>query len=95
MSVAGARAVAGPSRPHSALREGGVAWRLINLLSLNYLSLLDAGDGGDAAAALRDLLGRVPMGNEPAQRRLVESIQRPGGNVSGFTSYAPTHRTRW
>ena len=74
--VVGARAVAGPSRPYSALREGGVAWRLINLLSLNYLSLLDTGDGGEAAAALRDLLGRVPMGNEPAQRRLVESIQK-------------------
>jgi type VI secretion system protein ImpG len=30
----GVRAIAGPSRPYTALREGGVAWRLINLLSL-------------------------------------------------------------
>jgi type VI secretion system protein ImpG len=73
--VAGAYAVAGPSRPYSALREGGVAWRLINLLSLNYLSLLDGG-GGESAAALRDLLGRLPLGTEPAQRRLIESVQK-------------------
>ena len=73
--VATVLAIAGPSRPYSALREGGVAWRLLNLLSLNYLSLLDAG-GGESAAALRDLLSRLPMGGEPAQRRLIESIQK-------------------
>jgi len=67
--------VAGPSRPYSALREGGVAWRLINLLSLNYLSILDTG-GGASAAALRDLLGRLPMAAEPVQRRIIESIQK-------------------
>jgi type VI secretion system protein ImpG len=73
--VAGVRSVAGPSRPYSALREGGVAWRMINLLSLNYLSLLDT-DTGTAAAALRDLLGRLPMAAEPVQRRMIESIQK-------------------
>lgn len=73
--VAGVRAIAGPSRPFSALREGGVAWRLLNLLSLNYLSLLDSGSG-EGAAALRDLLSRLPMGNEPTQRRMIESIQK-------------------
>jgi type VI secretion system protein ImpG len=72
--VGAVRAIAGPSRPYSALREGGIAWRLINLLSLNYLSLLDAG-GGESAAALRDLLSRLPMSGEPTQRRLIESIQ--------------------
>ena len=74
LPVGAVRAVAGPSRPYSALREGGVAWRLINLLSLNYLSLLDS-DSGEGAAALRDLLSRLPMAGEPAQRRLIESIQ--------------------
>lgn len=73
--VAGARAAAGPSRPYSALREGGVAWRLINLLSLNYLSLLDV-EADEGAAALRDLLSRLPMGAEPTQRRMIESIQK-------------------
>jgi type VI secretion system protein ImpG len=75
LPVGTARAIAGPSRPYSALREGGVAWRLLNLLSLNYLSLLDTG-GGEGAAALRDLLGRLPMAAEPVQRRMIESIQK-------------------
>jgi type VI secretion system protein ImpG len=69
------RVVAGPSRPHTALREGGVAWRLLNLLSLNYLSLLDT-DGGEAAAALRDLLSRFPQGTEPAVQRQIEALQK-------------------
>jgi type VI secretion system protein ImpG len=68
------RAIAGPSRPHTALREGGVAWRLLNLLSLNYLSLLDT-EGGEAAAALRDLLSRFPQGTEPSVRRQIEALQ--------------------
>lgn len=74
LPVGAVRAVAGPSRPYSALREGGIAWRLLNLLSLNYLSLLDS-DGGEGAAALRDLLSRLPMAGEPTQRRWIESIQ--------------------
>ena len=73
--VESVRVVAGPSRPYSAMREGGVAWRLLNLLSLNYLSLIDT-EGGDGATALRDLLSRLPMGTEPAQRRQIESLQR-------------------
>ncbi len=73
--LSGVRAIAGPSRPDSALREGGVAWRLLNLLSLNYLSLLE-GDAGEGAAALRDLLSRLPGAAEPAHRRLIESIQK-------------------
>lgn len=68
------RAVAGPSRPHSALREGGVAWRLLNLLSLNYLSLLDT-EGGQAVAALRDLLSRLPQGSDASVRRQIEALQ--------------------
>lgn len=69
------RAVSGPSRPHTALREGGVAWRLLNLLSLNYLSLMDT-DGGEATTALRDLLSRFPQASEPSVRRQIEALQR-------------------
>jgi type VI secretion system protein ImpG len=69
------RLVAGPSRPFSALREGGVAWRLLNLLSLNYLSILDT-DEGTAADALRDLLGRLPQGSDPSVRRQIEALQQ-------------------
>ncbi|MBT9500368.1 MAG: type VI secretion system baseplate subunit TssF [Burkholderiaceae bacterium] len=73
--ISSVRTVAGPSRPHTALREGGVAWRLLNLLSLNYLSLLDT-EGGEAAAALRDLLSRFPQGTDPAVRRQIEALQQ-------------------
>jgi len=71
------RAVAGPSRPSTALREGGVAWRLINLLSLNYLSLIDT-EGGEAVTALRDLLSRLPQGTETTVRRQIEALQQVG-----------------
>ena len=69
------RAVAGPTRPHSALREGGVAWRMLNLLSLNYLSLLDT-DTSEAAAVLRDLLSRLPQGSDAGVRQQIESLQQ-------------------
>ncbi len=45
-------------RPTAALRRSpglGAAWRFVSHLSLNYLSLVDAGDGR-AAAALREIL---------------------------------------
>ena len=70
------RMIAGPSRPASALREGAVAWRLLNLLSLNYLSLLDGDEEGKAVKALRDLLSRLPQANESATRRQIESLQQ-------------------
>jgi type VI secretion system protein ImpG len=54
--VSSIRALAGPTRPHSALREGPIAWRLLNLLSLNYLSLLDT-DPDEGARVLRELVG--------------------------------------
>jgi type VI secretion system protein ImpG len=80
LPLVGVKAVAGPSRPHTALREGGVAWRLLNLLSLNYLSLLDT-DGGTAAGALRDLLGRFPQGSEPTVQRQIEALQDVSANA--------------
>jgi type VI secretion system protein ImpG len=75
LPITSLRAVAGPSRPHTALREGGVAWRLLNLLSLNYLSLMDTGTEGGAAVALRDLLGCFPQGSDPTVRRQIDALQ--------------------
>lgn len=51
------RCIAGPTEPMPSLASisGERSWRLINHLSLNYLSLVDS--EGRGAAALRELLG--------------------------------------
>jgi type VI secretion system protein ImpG len=57
------RVVSGPSRPYAPLADGAVAWRAINHLSLNYLSLVNA-TPEQGAAALRELLDLyVPAAN--------------------------------
>ncbi len=62
--------IKGPSRPMSALREGNIAWKLINQLSLNHLSLTDT-DAEQGAAALRDILRLyAPTGDAGAQRQI-------------------------
>ena len=66
--------VAGPSRPHSAMREGGVAWRLLSLLSLNYLSLLDE-DPERGALALRELLGLYANAADVGLKRQIEGLR--------------------
>jgi len=33
--------------------------------------------------------------NDPRSSGIVESIRQPGGNVTGFAMYLPTHRKRW
>ncbi|MGE5116883.1 MAG: type VI secretion system baseplate subunit TssF [Betaproteobacteria bacterium] len=68
------RALAGPSRPHSALREGPIAWRLLNLLSLNYLSLLDSGPE-EGAQMLRELVGLFAHTADAGLRRQVEGLR--------------------
>ena len=66
--------VAGPSRPCSAVREGMLAWRLLSLLSLNYLSLVDE-DPDRGALALRDLVGLFGQGADPGLRRQIEGLR--------------------
>lgn len=66
--------VAGPSRPHSAMREGGLAWRLLSLLSLNYLSLLDE-DPQRGALALRELLGLFGQSADVGLKRQIEGVR--------------------
>jgi len=66
--------VAGPSRPHSAMREGGLAWRLLSLLSLNYLSLLDE-NPQQGALALRELLGLFAQSTDAGLKRQIEGVR--------------------
>jgi len=60
----------GPSRPQSAMREGSAAWKLINQLSLNHLSLSDT-SAEQGAAALRQILRLyAQLGDAGAQRQI-------------------------
>jgi len=53
--VEGIRCLRGPSRPRPMIPEGEMAWRLINHLSLNYLTVTDL-DQTQGATALREFL---------------------------------------
>jgi type VI secretion system protein ImpG len=68
---------AGPSRPQSAMREGAIAWRLLGLLSLNYISLLDS-DPENGATALREILSVFAIGADIGLKRQIEGVRSIG-----------------
>ena len=68
---------AGPSRPQSAMREGAIAWRLLGLLSLNYISLLDS-DPENGATALREILTLFAIGADIGLKRQIEGVRSIG-----------------
>lgn len=70
----GVQVLAGPSRPLSSLRENAAAWQLLNLLSLNHLSLIDT-DAEQGAQALRELLQLFTLACDPATRRQIEGLR--------------------
>ncbi len=59
-----------PTRPRPGMAHGDTAWRLISHLSLNYLSIAET-EGGNPAAALRELVGLyVPPGDRALAQQL-------------------------
>jgi type VI secretion system protein ImpG len=66
--------IKGPSRPQSALREGSLAWKLINQLSLNHLSLTDT-DAEQGAAALRQILRLYAHSGDAGAQRQVDGVR--------------------
>jgi type VI secretion system protein ImpG len=72
--VSSVQVVAGPSRPLSAMRDGAASWQLLNLLALNYLSIVDT-DPQQGAQALRDLMGVFAMACDQATKRQVEGLR--------------------
>jgi len=72
--VASIRVVSGPSRPYGPLADGAVAWRAINHLALNYLSLVGT-TSEEGATALRDLLHLYAAGADAGTRRQVDGIK--------------------
>jgi type VI secretion system protein ImpG len=69
--------IKGPSRPRSPLADGNVAWKLINQLSLNHLSLTDT-DAEQGAAALRAILRLYAPGGDAAAQRQVDGLRSVG-----------------
>lgn len=72
--VASVRCLKGPSKPYSAVREGNVAWKFVNQLSLNYLSLVDS-DPRQGAAALRELLALYAGVGDAAMAKQIEGLR--------------------
>jgi type VI secretion system protein ImpG len=72
--VQSVRVLGGPSQPFPSFAEGGMAWRLINQLSLNYLSLADT-DPDQGARALRELLALYCHPLDAASQRQVEGVR--------------------
>ena len=57
-----------PTSPRPTLAQGDASWRLISHLSLNYLSIVDADQGG-GASALRELVGiYAPRGDRVTEK---------------------------
>jgi len=61
--------VAGPTRPSTQVTTGDHVWRLVNHLSLNFLSLIDE-NPEEGAAALRELLQLYSNGHTVSERQI-------------------------
>jgi type VI secretion system protein ImpG len=72
--VTSVRCVAGPTSPSESHAWGGTAWRLISHLSLNYLSISNAGQG-DGAALLRELLQLYSHLADASQSRQIDGVR--------------------
>ena len=73
-AVQAIRVIKGPSKPISSLREGKLAWRFINQLTLDHLSLTDT-DPTQGAAALRELLALYAPAGDAAAQRQIEGVR--------------------
>jgi type VI secretion system protein ImpG len=68
------RCLGAPTLPKPSHAEGEIAWRIINHLSLNYLSLTDA-DEGEGASALRDLLRLYSDVGDLQTRKQIDGVK--------------------
>jgi type VI secretion system protein ImpG len=68
------RCVAGPTKPRPSVAHGDPTWQLISHLYLNYLSLVEDGAGG-GAAAIRSLLALYADQSDAAVQRQIEGLK--------------------
>jgi type VI secretion system protein ImpG len=66
--------VAGPSPPRDGLPLDRRLWDAVSVLSLNYLSLVDAGRAGAGADALRQMLRLHAGDSDVAAQALIETV---------------------
>ncbi|MEM7261010.1 MAG: type VI secretion system baseplate subunit TssF [Planctomycetota bacterium] len=67
------RCLGRPTKPIPAHPAGESSWRLINHLSLNYLSLVERGE--DGAGSLRELLALYARTSRPEVQKQVEGVR--------------------
>ncbi len=67
------RCIGSPTKPKPSTAKGAISWRLINHLSLNYLSL-SGEDQEQSTAALRDFLQLYADTSDPTMRKQVEGV---------------------
>jgi len=68
------RCVGSPTSPKPSHVEGEFAWRIINHLSLNYLSLNDTSEG-EGASALRDILKLYSDSSDLQTRKQIDGLK--------------------
>lgn len=74
--VTSVRCLSGPTRPLASAAEREITWRLINHLSLNYLSLAD-NDHQQGASALREMLKLyAPPGDSALRKQIEDGVHR-------------------
>lgn len=71
--VESVRCVSGPTAPRPSKAEGDTSWRIINHLSLNYLSLVDGPDG-KGSAAIRDLFRLYCDTHDLRTNKLIDGV---------------------
>ncbi|MCU7906100.1 MAG: type VI secretion system baseplate subunit TssF [Candidatus Thiodiazotropha sp. (ex Epidulcina cf. delphinae)] len=67
------RCIGSPTKPKPSTAQGAVSWRLVNHLSLNYLSLASE-DQEQSTAALKDFLQLYADTSDPSMRKQVEGV---------------------
>ena len=68
------RCLGAPTLPKPSHAEGEIAWRIINHLSLNYLSLTDTNDR-EGASAVRDLLRLYGDTGDLQTRKQIDGVK--------------------
>ena len=68
------RCLGAPTVPKASHAEGEISWRVVNHLSLNYLSLTNTSER-EGASALRDILRLYSNTSDPQTRKQIDGVR--------------------